>query len=92
MDQDVGTPEPLTDRILELVGGRVGVRKRGALAELDVQIDVPARSRPPGAPLVVADDALSPNSSAAARIKAASSSGRASSTSTRDTAPVGARR
>src|SRR3954454_24466957 len=57
VDEDVGSAEVAADRVLQLVGDRVGVLERGAGAELDVDVDVAAWARAAGAELVVAGHA-----------------------------------
>src|SRR4051812_1698817 len=57
VDEDVGPTQSPGDLILQLGGGGVGVLERGAGAELDVEVDVAARARPPRAQPVEAGDA-----------------------------------
>src|SRR5437763_3822060 len=57
MDEDVGAAQPGADRVLEL--GRDAVRglQRRPGPELDVEVDVAPRARPPGAQVVIAGHA-----------------------------------
>src|SRR2546430_11456618 len=55
MDEHVGAVYAALDLALELVAHVVGALERGARPELDVQVDVPAASRPTRAELVITD-------------------------------------